>query len=335
MNEMRLSSIKEDPIDIELPICDSHHHLWNMPNRRYLLEELFQDIGGGHNIVQTIFVENESVVKKGILQPMEPVQETKYAHDLTTPNLCRQYGKTRVAAGIVGFADLTLGAAVKPILEAQIVASDRFRGIRQMANWDASPGIMSSGRPGLLSDKKFREGFACLKNYQLSFETFLFHPQLMELVDLARKFPDIPIILEHTGGPVRIGPYGGKDDEVFRRWSSGMAALANCPNVSVKLGGFGMPLYGFKWHESATLPGSMDIAEAAAPFILLCIEQFGVERCMFESNFPIDKNTFPYIILWNAFKLVTKGFSPDERKALFHDTAAKAYRLQFTGTPNL
>ena len=316
----------ENPMDPELPICDPHHHLWDYPKNRipayathvhrYLLEELLQDTGGGHHIVQTVFVECNSMYRKGGPQEMQPIGETEFVQGIAAQSASGQYGMTTVAAGIVGFADLTLGAAVAPVIEAHIEASrNRFRGIRR-----TSP-------KGLLLDPKFREGFACLQKYNLSYDVFVYHTYLMEVVDLARAFPDIPIIVDHTGGPRGTGPYAGKREEVFQEWKGGIAALANCPNVVVKLGGLGMPFCGFGWHERATPPNSTELAEAMAPYYLWCIEQFGVDRCMFESNFPVDKQSYSYTIMWNAFKRISKDFSLEDRAALFHDNAAKAYRL--------
>ncbi len=319
----------EDPIEPDLPICDPHHHLWDRPNNRYSLEELLQDTGGGHNIVQTVFVECRSEYRQEGPQEMRPVGETEFVHDIATRSEGERYGKTRVAAGIVGFADLTLGAAVKPVLEAHIAAGrDRFRGIRHISAWDANPDIRSSASTAkLLLDSKFREGFACLGEYGLSFDAWLYHPQLMELVDLAEAFPEIPIILDHIGGPLGTGYYSERREHVFREWKSSIAALATCPNVVVKLGGLGMPLCGFGWHERATPPSSAELAEAMAPYYGWCIEQFGVDRCMFESNFPVDKISYSYTVMWNAFKRISMDFSPGDRAALFYNTAVKVYRL--------
>ncbi|MBI2328508.1 MAG: amidohydrolase family protein [Chloroflexi bacterium] len=319
----------EDPIEPELPICDPHHHLWHRPDSRYLLEELLQDTGGGHNIVSTVFVQCRSMYRKDGPEEMRPVGETEFVQGIAAQSASGQYGMTRVTAGIVGFADLTLGAAVAPVLEAQIAASrNRFRGIRYISAWDASPEIVShADRPGLLSEPKFREGLACLQKYGLSYDACVYHPQLMELVDLARAFPGIAIIVNHIGDPLGVGPYAGKRQEVFREWKRGMAALATCPNVVMKLGALGMPNRGFGWYQRATPPGSAELAEAMAPYYLWCIEQFGADRCMFESNFPVDKISYSYTVLWNAFKRLAKDFSAEERAALFHDTAVKAYRL--------
>ncbi len=263
-------------------------------------------------------------------QEMQPVGETEFVQCIAAQSASGQYGITTVAAGIVGFADLTLGTAVVPVLEAHLAASrNRFRGIRHTCAWDASADVTSRRSPpkGLLLDAKFREGFACLQKYHLSFDAWLYHPQLTELVDLARAFPDIPIIVDHIGSPLGIGPYAEKRGEVYQEWKRGIATLATCPNVVVKLGGLGMPLCGFGWHERVAPPNSTELAEAMAPYYLWCIEQFGVDRCMFESNFPVDKQSYSYTIMWNSFKRISKDFSLEDRAALFHDTAVKVYRL--------
>ena len=335
-HEAWLKLTVEDPIEPDLPICDPHHHFWHHPDQpdrpdsRYLLEDLLQDTGGGHRIVQTVFVECTSMYRKGGAQEMRPVGETEFVQGIAAQSASGQYGMTRVAAGIVGHADLTLGAAVAPVLEAHIAASsNRFRGIRHPSAWHASADLRSYKSPpeGLLLDSKFREGFACLQKYGLSFDAGLYHTQLMELVDLSRAFPDIAIIVNHTGCPINIGPYAGKQEEVLEEWKRGITALASCPKVFIKLGGLGMGIFGFGWHQRATPPGSTEMAETMAPYYLWCIEQFGADRCMFESNFPVDKMSYSYTVLWNAFKRISEGFSPEQRSALLHDTAARAYRL--------
>lgn len=327
--EAWLALTTEDAIDPALPICDPHHHLWDHPNNRYLLDDLLKDTGGGHNIVQTVFVECRSMYRRDGPQQTQPVGEMEFVQGIAAQSASGRYGMTRVAAGIVGFADLTLGDAVVPVLEAHLVAgSNRFRGIRHISAWDESTDVGSAANiPHLLADAKFREGFACLQKYGLSFDAWLYHPQLMELVDLARAFPDTTIILDHIGGPLGIGPYTGKREEVFQEWRGRIATLATCPNVVVKLGGLGMPLSGFGWHERATPPSSAELAEAMAPYYLWCVEQFGVDRCMFESNFPVDKRYSSYTVLWNAFKRIAQDFSPQDKATLFHDTATRVYRL--------
>jgi L-fuconolactonase len=328
--EAWLKLTMEDPIDPDLPICDPHHHLWDRPDNRYLLEEFLQDTGGGHHIVRTVFVNSgSSMYRKDGPQEMQPVGETEFAQGIAAQSASGQNGTTAVAAGIVSFADLTLGSAVAPVLEEHIAAAkNRLRGIRYITTWDASDDIPSHVRnPKLLLDPKFREGFACLQKYGLSFDACLYHSQLTQLVDLARTFPNTPIIMDHIGYPLGIGPYAGKREEVFQEWKRRIATLATCPNVFVKLGGLGMPRCGFGWHEQTTPPSSAKLAAAMAPYYRWCIEQFGVDRCMFESNFPADKVTYSYTVLWNAFKRITEDFSAEERGALFHDTSVKVYRL--------
>ena len=329
-HEAWLALVVEDPIDPDLPICDPHHHLWDRPNNRYLLEDLLQDTGGGHHIAQTVFVECSSMYRKDGPEEMRPVGETEFVEGIAAQSASGQHRTTRVAAGIVGFADLTLGTTVMPVLEAHMAASrERFHGIRHASPWDASPDIRSyrSQPKGLLLDPTFREGFACLQKFGLGFDAWLYHPQLMELTDLARAFPDVSIILDHVGGPLRVGPYAGKSEEVFQAWRRGIVELATCPNVVVKLGGLGMPICGFGWHERTTPPTSVELAEAMAPYYLFCIEKFGVGRCMFESNFPVDKVSCSYTVLWNAFKRISEDLSAEERAALFQGTASRVYRL--------
>ena len=321
----------EAPIDPDLPICDPHHHLWARPGDTYLLPQVLQDTRSGHRVVQTVFVECDAGYRSGGPQALRPVGETEFVEAETAGvGTARAILAPVIAAGIVGFADLTLGDKVAAVLEAHMAASPaRFRGIRHRTPWDPSPEISKPGGPppGLLLDTRFRQGFACLPRYGLSFDAWLLHPQLMELMDLARAFPDVSIILDHVGGPLRIGPYAAQREAVFQAWKASIAALAGCPNVTVKLGGLGMHICGFGWDKQRVPPGSAEMAEAMAPYYLWCIERFGADRCMFESNFPVDKVSSSYVVLWNAFKRIAQGFSPRERAALFHDTAARVYRL--------
>ena len=321
----------ENPIDPGLPICDPHIHVWDHPpHGRYLAEDLLQDTGSAHRVLKTVFVECSAMYREHGAQEMRPVGETEFVRQLAV-QAASDRSQTVVAAGIVGFADLTLGAAVVPVLEAHIAAGEgRFRGIRHSAAWDPSPDVAPPDNVpprGLLSDPSFREGFGVLQRYGLSYDVWLYHTQLQELIDLARAFPDTTIILNHVGGPLGVGPYAGKRKEVFEEWSRGIEALATCANVAVKLGGLGMPLCGFDWHDEDTKPGSAELAEAMAPYFIWCIEQFGARRCMFESNFPVDKMSYSYSVLWNAFKRMSTGFSHSDRAALFHDTAVSVYRL--------
>ncbi len=326
-----LKSTAETALDPELPICDAHHHLWDFPGDRYLLEEFLKDIKrGGHRIVQTVYIERELMYRKEGPEVMRPVGETEFLDGLAARSAS---GPARVAAAIVGFADFSLGDGVAPVLEAHIAASaGRFRGIRSISIWHASPQIVRLRivPKGLLLDPKFRKGFAYLRKYNLCFDAWMYHTQLAELADLARAFPDTPIVLNHMGGPIHIGPYAGKRDEVLQDWRQGMTALAACPNVLVKLGGVGMPLFGFGWDKRPVKPDSTEVAGAMAPYFSLCIERFGSDRCMFESNFPPDKKAYSYNVVWNAFKRLARGFSPGDKTALFLGTAQRAYRLPST-----
>lgn len=324
-----LKQTVETPLDPALPICDPHHHFWDRPEERYLMEELLRDVRSGHTIVSTVFIECREMWRKGGPEEMRPIGETEFVEGIVGPK--GKHGDTAVAAGIVGFADLTLGAAVAPVIEAHLAASpNRFRGIRYSCTWDASPAVKTATPgipPGVMLDSNFRAGLACLKRSGLSFEAWLYHPQLPELASLARAVPDVPMILNHVGGLLGVGPYAGKRDEVFQIWKRGIAEVASCPNVVVKLGGLGMVRCGFDWHTRPAPPSSTELVDATAPYYLFCIEKFGPNRCMFESNFPVDKVSFSYGVLWNAFKRMTQSFSPAERAALFHDTAARVYRL--------
>lgn len=320
----------EPPLGPSLPICDPHHHFWDRPAERYLLEELLRDVcTSGHKIVSTVFIECREMWRKDGPEEMKPIGEMEFVERIVGPSA--KHGHTAVAAGIVGFADLTLGPGVSRVLEAHLAASPkRFRGIRHSCTWDASPAVKTATPgipPGLMLSAGFRAGLACLKRYGLSFEAWLYHPQLPEFASLARAVPDVPMILNHVGGLLGVGPYAGKRDEIFQVWKRGIAEVATCPNVVVKLGGLGMLRCGFDWHLRPAPPTSQELVQATAPYYLFCIEQFGPNRCMFESNFPVDRLSYSYGVLWNSFKRMTEGFSPAERAALFHDSAARVYRL--------
>jgi predicted TIM-barrel fold metal-dependent hydrolase len=241
------------------------------------------------------------------------------------------YGATRVAAGIVSFADLALGSAVQEVLQAHIAAApSRFRGIRHAAGWDENPKVANSHTnppKDLYQAKNFREGFAQLKKNNLSFDVWHYHPQIPELTDLARAFPDTTIILDHFGGPLGIGPYEGKRAEIFPNWKKDMTELAKCLNVVVKLGGINMTVNGFGWHRNPKPPTSQELADATRDYYLHTIDKFGPRRCMFESNFPVDRVSCSYLVLWNSFKRLAADFTPEENAWLFHRTAAEVYRL--------
>ena len=320
----------EDALDPALPICDPHHHLWDRDDSTYLLGDLLDDTSSGHNIVSTVFVECRAEYRDSGPASLLPIGETEFVDGVAEE--AQSSCSTAVAAGIVSFADLLLGSPVEAVLAAHLEASPkRFRGIRHASGWDPSPDIRNSHTDPpaeLLLDPTFRQGFAVLGRLGLSFDAWHNHTQIGELMSLAQAFPEVTIVLDHVGGPLGIGPWAGRRDEVQRQWTAAISELARCPNVVAKLGGLGMPLCGFGFHKREQPPGSEELAEAWKPYLLHCIESFGVERCMFESNFPVDKKSCSYVVLWNAFKRLTLGFSAAERAALFHDTACRVYRLR-------
>jgi L-fuconolactonase len=323
---------QEDILEPELPIVDPHHHLVDRANTgRYLLPELLADTGSGHNITATVYLEWLSMYRADGPVALRPVGEVEFANGVAAIAESGTYGKTKVCAGIVGYADLMLGAQVEPVLEAMIMAGGgRFRGIRYISasHPDEAARGSSVNRPaGLLMNDKVREGFARLHPLGLSFDAWMYFTQLGELVDLARAFPETPIVLDHVGGAIGIGPYAGRRDEVFAEWKRSIGELARCPNVHVKLGGLGMRLFGFDVHTSAMPPSSEQLATLWRPYIETCIEAFGAERSMFESNFPVDKGGGSYHVFWNAFKRIAAGSSAAEKAALFSGTASKFYRL--------
>jgi L-fuconolactonase len=327
---------REAALEPELPIIDPHHHFWDTPQRgRYLLPELLDDIGpagGGHNIVATVFLECRSMYRKAGPPEMAPVGEVEFVNGIAAMSASGGYGPCRVAEGIVGHADLTLGARVRDVLEAEIAAGGgRFRGIRHGVSWDEHPAIQRYATrnvpPHQLRDAKFREGFAQLAPLGLSFESWQYHPQLPDAIDLARAFPETTIILNHVGGVLGVGPYAGHRQEILQSWRKDIGELAKCPNVCVKLGGIGMTSFGFDFPERDTPPTSEELATAWRQYIEPCIEAFGPERAMFESNFPPDKQSGGYAELWNAFKRITAGASASEKAALYSGTAARVYCL--------
>jgi len=328
----------EETLEPDLPICDPHHHLWEFRDGqvalRYLLNDILIDVNSGHNIRSTVFIECGASYLSTGPEELRPVGETEFVNNIATMAAVEPQAKTRIAAAIVGTADLTLGADVEPVLDAHMAAGGgRFRGIRHQATWDASeevPNGRTNPKQSILLDSDFRRGFATLARRNLSFEGWCYHPQIPELADLARSFPDTVIILNHFGGPLGVGPYRGTREQNFPAWKQAIADLASCPNVVAKLGGINMVVNGFAWHERQRPPGSQELIDATRPYYEHTIEQFGVGRCMFESNFPVDKVSCSYNVLWNSFKRLTTNYSAAEKADLFHDTANRIYRLDET-----
>ncbi len=325
-----LAQVTEDIVEPDRPICDPHHHLWDHPGSRYLLDELINDTGSGHNVTSTVFVECNSMYRRSGKLSLAPVGETEFVQGIAAMSNSGQYGPTRVAAGIVSFADLTLGEGVRPVLEAHVAASvNRFRGIRHAAGWDESPDIRNSHTnpfEGLMMDDNFRQGFSILGEMSLTFDAWFYHHQLSEFADLARSFPEVTIILDHFGGPLGIGPY--QPESTYTEWVERIEALQPLENVHFKLGGINMKVNGFNWHKRAMPPTSDELAEKTARYYETCIDLFGANRCMFESNFPVDKDSCSYAVLWNTFKKITAGRTEDEKAALFHNTAARVYSIE-------
>jgi L-fuconolactonase len=327
-----LAQWREVILEPDLPIVDPHHHLWDRPGWRYLLEDFLADVNSGHRVLATVFVQCRAMYRRDGPEELRPLGETEFVNGVAAMSASGSYGPGRVCAGIVGHADLRLGARVADVLEAHLrVAGDRFRGIRHISTWDADASIMNPSYrppPGLLADRSFREGFARLAPLDLSFDAWLYHPQIDELTALAQAFPQTQIVLDHVGGPLGIRGYAGQRAEVFARWTTSIRALARCPNVYVKLGGLGMRIGAFDFDKHERPLSSEALADAWRPYFETCIEGFGTERCMFESNFPVDKGAYSYAAYWNACKVFARAAGAAEKANLFSRTAARFYRLE-------
>ena len=329
-----LARAEPEPIlEPGLPVVDTHHHLWDFPGYRYLLDEFLEDTNTGHNIVATVFNECRSMYRATGPAEMKPVGEVEFCAGVGAMSDSGRYGPSRVCAGIVGHADLALGDRVAPVLEAQIAAGGgRFRGVRHGAAWDDDPVIGNShvvSGPGLHRDAGFRAGLRRLTALGLSFDAWIFHHQVPEVTELARAFPDANIVLCHMGGVLGYGPYAGRRDEVHVAWKAAMAELATCPNVSVKIGGLMMRLAAIDYLNLPGPPTSQQLADAWRPYAGTCLDLFGADRCMVESNFPVEKMGIGYAALFNALKRIAAGASASEKTALFSGTAKRVYRLEW------
>jgi L-fuconolactonase len=323
-----LGRVVEETIEPELAIVDPHHHFsphWG----GYFTQECLDDVASGHRIRATVFVQCGFSYRSSGAPELFPVGETERV--VAMADAARAIAPSvALCAGIVGYADLRAGDAVAPVLEAHLQAGEgRFRGLRSAAARHPSfrYGVLAPPPDGLYADPGFRRGFARLAPLGLSFDALCYHPQLDQVVDLARAFPQTTIVLDHLGCPLGVGDFRQRTREVLRDWRRSMASLAGCPNVSVKLGGMGVATSGLEFHCGDSPPSSLALAAALRPYVEACVELFGADRCMFESNFPVDKGMYGYHVLWNAFKRVTSGATAQERRALFHDTAVRCYRL--------
>ena len=322
---------QEPVLEPALEIIDPHHHVWDDQRGRYLAHELAADTGAGHNIVATVFVEAGVMYRASGPAEMKPIGEVEFVNGMAAMGAAGHFGKTRLCAGIVGHADLMLGAKVAPVLEALTAAGNgRFKGIRYGTIWDTGDAA-KFGRHQvprhLMADATFRAGFAELAPRDLSFEAWLFYPQLDDLAELLTVFPDTRVVLNHCGGLLGIAPHEDRA-AVFETWSAHIRKLARFPNLNVKVGGLGMLYCNWDFHLNVTPPSSRQLADTWRPYAETCIEEFGANRCMLESNFPPDKQTCGYGVLWNAFKRITEKYSDAEKADLYRDTAARFYKLE-------
>ena len=333
-----LATRTEDPIDPAQPIVDAHHHLYDRPGARYLFEDMLADLRCGHDVRATVFVQCRGMVRSDGPVAMRPVGETEFANGMAAMSASGIYGDVRMCAGIVGAADLRLGEAVRPVLEAHIAAAGgpvsaggRFRGIRDTAAWDPDSSMVNPAyktSEDMLATREFRAGFALLAPLGLSFDAWLMFHQIPRLTELARAFSRTPIVLNHCGGILGIGRYAGRHKEVFEQWKGALRDLCACPNVMVKLGGLGMRMCGFAFEDLDRAPSSRELADAWRPWIETCVESFGSARCMYESNFNVDKGSYSYGVGLNAMKRIFSGSSPQERADVFWRSAARFYRLE-------
>ena len=328
-----LAQTQEPTLEPNLPICDPHHHFWvQRPEppayQQYLLADLVADINSGHSVRSTVFIEARSEYRTEGPEELRPVGEVEFVQKLADESASGAYGPARAAAAIIGRADLKLGERVRPVLEAlQAASPNRFRGVRHSVGWDPSPEVVDREIQGALATDGYRTGARVLAEMGFLLETSLYFPQLDGLADFANTVPGLTIVLNHIGGLLRVGPYANRDNEVLAEWRRGVATVAKCSNIVMKLGGVGQARYGFDWSKREVPVGSEELAESLAPLMNYCIEQFGSDRCMFESNFPVDKVSYSYNVLYNAFKRLSQGHSPSERVAMFHDTAARVYSI--------
>lgn len=320
----------EQILEPHLPIIDTHHHVWSHRGQ-YLVEELLADTGSGHNVEATVFIECRLEYLPDGPEEMRSVGEVAYVARLAAAADALPGNRTRVAAGIVGYADLTLADRVEPVLRALAEAGDgRFRGVRNSAGWHEDPAIGNNhtgAGPGHYLRQDFRSGLNRMTAMGYSLDALVFHNQHADLLDLARACPDANIILNHTGMPLGYGVFAGKEKEVYAEWRKLLPEIAACPNVSMKLGGMMMRLAAYDYMALPAPPSSKQLADYWRPYIEPCIELFGAARCTFESNFPVDKMGIGYAPLWNAFKHIASEASDAEKAELFSGTARRVYRL--------
>ncbi len=327
-----LNQVHEEVLEPDRRICDAHHHLWDTPRSRYLLDELMFDLNTGHRVLSTVFVECMAMYRAEGPLELAPVGETEFVQGIAAMSASGQYGDTRVAGAIISYADLNLGDDVADVLRAHVAASpNRFRGIRHAAAWDPSAEVKNSHtRPtqGMMLEENFNRGLSVLAEMDLVFDAWFYHHQMLEFVTLAKAHPELTIVLDHFGGPLGIGPHQGRWQQIFEQWQEDIVLLKDCPNVHFKLGGINMERNGYGWHQRPQPASSDELVDATGPYYEFCINQFGADRCMFESNFPVDRDSCSYHVLWNAFKKLAQNCSEAEKDQLFYGTATRIYRVE-------
>jgi predicted TIM-barrel fold metal-dependent hydrolase len=324
-----LGLVKEEIVDPERVIVDPHHHLWeSVLGTTYLLDDLWADTGSGHNVVRTVFVECRAGYRDSGPEHLRPVGETEFVAGVAKQSAA---GHGATIAGIVAHADLTRGDAVEEVLDAhEAAAAGLFRGIRHALSRAEHPEalmIPGAAPEGLYAERGFQDGVRALGRRGLTYDSWHYFYQNTELAQLARAVPETTVVLDHFGTPLGVGPYAGRRQEIFEEWKKGIAEAATCPNVVAKLGGMAMPDNGFGWNERERPPTSDEFVAAQRPYYLHTIECFGPERCMFESNFPVDKLSISYAVLYNGLKKIASAFSDAEQDAMFSGTARRVYRL--------
>jgi predicted TIM-barrel fold metal-dependent hydrolase len=315
-----------DPAQI---IIDSHHHLYQRPDLQYLHAEYLADLNCGHDIRATVAVQARAMLRAEGPPELASLGETEFLNGQAAMSASGIYGPIRVAATIVGHVDLTLGDRLRPILERHIAASGRLRAIRQPLAWDSDATLLNAAyaTPADLTESAaFRQGMTVLQDFGLSFDIWAFYPQLSQIAKLARAFPDVPMVVNHLGGVIRAGAHAGRD--VFPIWRQGLAALADCPNVSVKLSGLGMRLSAFGFDDGSLPPSSRDLAAVWKPWMMTALDLFGAQRCMWGSNFPVDKGSYSCGVGLNAVKLLLAGATASVRDDVFWRTASRHYNIK-------
>ncbi|MVW72361.1 amidohydrolase family protein [Bordetella sp. 15P40C-2] len=331
VSEAWLATTFEEAVEPGLEIIDTHHHLWDKPRPRYLLDEFLADASGGHRLMGSVYVESRAMYRQDVADGEKPLGETEFANGMAAMAASGVYGPARVCDGIVGFVDLRLPNAAELLQQHVRIAGPRFKGVRNLSAWHPDPEVSATSivyPKDLLSSADFRRGLGALTDMDLVFDAFMFHTQLNDLIDLARAFPRTRIVLDHYGAPVGVGPFVNQREAVFREWRESMRRLSAFPNVFVKLGGFAMRITGFGFDRQDKAPTSDELATAWQPYFDEVVNLFGVERCMFESNFPVDKGSCSYTVLWNAYKKMSLRLPDAQRRQLLSGTARQVYRLQ-------